>query len=272
VPEPGSVSTRGHVRPWRLAILFLVCVMFGVVGVVRAGTATDAPSRAAQLRFMWAMAGQESGWDYYARNPVSGAFGKYQIMPANWPAWSARYLGKDDLDQTPYNQELVAYGKLRDLYGWLGSWRRVAYWWLTGSNEPDQKRWSGYAKGYVRNIMRLRKQAPAGGWSMPAWTSSQAQAGDWRRSGTRQKLHLSPGGPAWRARGLLHPGQLLQVRRATWKHGHRWVMVVAVDGRAGWLAQPRTVPAHEPATPARWHDIKDRGATVDRGLVRPSPH
>ncbi len=42
---------------------------------------------------MWAMAGQESGWDYYARNASSGAFGKYQIMPFNWPVWADEYLG-----------------------------------------------------------------------------------------------------------------------------------------------------------------------------------
>jgi hypothetical protein len=193
-------------------------------------------------------------------------------MPANWPAWAATYLGNGGLDQTPFNQERVAFGKLRDLYGWLGSWRRVAYWWLTGSNEPDQKHWSSYAKGYVRDIMRLRKDAPAGGGPMPAWTSSQAQPGDWRRSGSDQKLRLSPGGPPWRARGHLHAGQLLKVRRATPRQGERWVMVVTADGRAGWLKQLRTVPAHEPAKPGRWKDVRDRGAAVDRRPVRPRPH
>jgi hypothetical protein len=40
--------------------------------------------------FMWGLAGEESGWQYYIRNPYSGAFGKYQIMPANWNSWAGR--------------------------------------------------------------------------------------------------------------------------------------------------------------------------------------
>ena len=71
----------------------LALTLFFVVGVVglapRPGIAADPPDRDEQLRFMWAMAGQESGWDYYARNSASGAFGKYQIMPFNWPVWAA---------------------------------------------------------------------------------------------------------------------------------------------------------------------------------------
>ena len=109
---------------------------------------------------MWAMAGQESGWDYYARNASSGAFGKYQIMPFNWPVWAAQYLGDRRADQTPWNQEMVAYGKLRDLYGWLGTWKRVAYWWLTGSTDRDERRWSGYARGYVEQHHALARPGP----------------------------------------------------------------------------------------------------------------
>ena len=37
---------------------------------------------------MYAMGQVESGGNYYARNPTSGAYGKYQIMPSNWPAWA----------------------------------------------------------------------------------------------------------------------------------------------------------------------------------------
>ena len=48
----------------------------------------EMPSRREQRRFMWAMAGQESGWDYFNRNRASGAYGKYQIMPMNWPSWA----------------------------------------------------------------------------------------------------------------------------------------------------------------------------------------
>ena len=150
---------------------------------------------------MWAMAGQESGWDYFARNRVSGAYGKYQIMPMNWPSWAETYLGSRQADQTPWNQERVAYGRLRDLYRTLGSWDRVAYWWLTGSNEPRRKRWSAYAAGYVDSIMRLRRRAPHDGGPMPRRTSSRVDRGDWRVVDGRQVLRLGAAGRPWRRDG-----------------------------------------------------------------------
>ena len=223
---------------------------------------------------MWALASQESGHDYYARNRFSGAFGKYQIMPFNWPAWSLKYLGHPKADQTPWNQERVAYGKLRDLHHWLGSWRRVAYWWLTGSSERNERRWSSYAKGYVDNIMGLKKRAPRDGATMPPRTSSLATRGDWRRSGGGQKLHLDPAGRSWPKRGSLREGQVLKVRAAKTVRGTRWLRVVTADGRLGWVGQPRTVPARQPRAKRRWSDVDDRGKELGRrgrSMVRPRP-
>ena len=37
-------------------------------------------------RFLYALGQVESGGNYTARNSSSGAYGKYQIMPSNWPA------------------------------------------------------------------------------------------------------------------------------------------------------------------------------------------
>ena len=266
---PVSYSAFRRIVPFVVAFALVA----GAVGMAeRPSQAAAAPQREEQLRFMWAMAGQESGWDYYARNSASGAFGKYQIMPFNWPAWAGTYLGDRQAEQTPWNQEQVAYGKLRDLYRWLGSWKRVAYWWLTGSSEKNENKWSSYAKGYVRNIMALRQQAPAGGAKMPPRTSSRASKGDWRRSGSVQRLRLSVGGKVWPKRGQLRDGQVLKVRAtARTKDGLRWIKVVTADGRLGWLKQVRTVPAHKPAKAARWADVRDRGESVDRAQVRPRP-
>jgi hypothetical protein len=234
-----------------------------------------APGQRDQLRFMWAMAGQESGWDYYARNRSSGAFGKYQIMPFNWPVWAEQYLGDRRADQTPFNQERVAYGKLRDLYRWLGSWKRVAYWWLTGRTDRNEKRWSSYAKGYVTNIMQLRKRAPRDGAAMPPRTSSRSSKGDWRRSGEAHTLRLSVGGRAWPQRGRLRDGQVLKVKATKMTpRGEIWLKVVTADGRLGWLKQHHTVPAARPGSPARWAEVKDRGQSrrkADRSAVRPPP-
>jgi hypothetical protein len=111
-------------------------------------------------RFMAAVATIESGGDYHARNTVTGAYGKYQIMPSNWPSWARRYLGDAHARQTPRNQERVAAGKMTSLHDWLGTWKRVAYWWLTGSSKTSG--WSAYATRYVRKVMDgYRRGAPS---------------------------------------------------------------------------------------------------------------
>jgi hypothetical protein len=102
-------------------------------------------------RFKAAVGSVESGGRYDARNPISGAYGKYQILPSNWPTWARQYLGTSSARQTPSNQERVASGKMTSLYRWLGSWRRVAYWWLTGSSRRSG--WSMSATRYVERVM-----------------------------------------------------------------------------------------------------------------------
>lgn len=274
--EPAPLPAR--TRMARLSVLVFLGALLLVVssGLVAANDArAAAPSRTEQLRFMWAMSGQESGGDYYARNRSSGAFGKYQIMPFNWPAWAAEFIGDSQADQTPYNQERVAYAKLRNLHRWLGSWKRVAYWWLTGDTERDSRRWTSYAKGYVDNILSMRKRAPRHGVKMPRRTNSYASRGDWRRSGSKQKLRIKAGGRLWPKRGRLEDGQTIKVRRATLlRNGVRWVQVVTADGRLGWLKQQSTVPARRPSDPSRYADVDDRGKEIarkDRRQVRPRP-
>ena len=244
---PGAPTCARRLLPL-LAVVWLVGGLGG--GHRRDTSRPGAPDHRDQLRFMWAMAGQESGWDYYARNSSSGAFGKYQIMPFNWPVWAGQYLGDARADQTPYNQEKVAYGKLRDLYRWLGSWKRVAYWWLTGRTDRNEKRWSSYAKGYVDNIMRLRKRAPAGGvgHAGPDQLRVRARATGGARAASSGCASRSAAGPGPQ-RGQLRrwPGaQGARVSR-THRQGERWIRVVTADGRLGWLKQLRTVPAHRPA-------------------------
>ncbi len=135
---------------------------------------------------MWALGQQESGGDYTARNRVSGAYGKYQIMPSNWPAWARQYLGNSKARQTPANQEKVASGKMTSLYRWLGSWKRVAYWWLTGSSRTTG--WSSYAKRYVAKVMRYYREAggkvaapkPSSRWTASERSKAIDYSGTWR--------------------------------------------------------------------------------------------
>lgn len=108
-------------------------------------------------KFMNAMGHVESGGRYTARNATSGAYGKYQIMPSNWPSWARIYLGNSKARQTAINQERVARGKFTTLFRSLESWRRVAYWWLTGSSRSSG--WSSYATRYVSKVMARYKVA-----------------------------------------------------------------------------------------------------------------
>jgi hypothetical protein len=123
-------------------------ILVGVIGP----TSTLAGDPPGLARFKTAMGRVESGGNYYARNSTSGAYGKYQIMPASWRAWAGRYLGNSYAKPTPVNQEIVAGAKMRALYRGLGTWRRVAYWWLTGSSRTSA--WSTYATRYVNRVMR----------------------------------------------------------------------------------------------------------------------
>ena len=106
-------------------------------------------------RFLYALGQVESGGNYYAYNATSGAYGKYQIMPASWRAWARTYLGNAYAPQTPTNQEKVARAKVTALYWWLDTWPNVAHWWLTGSSERNQNLWSSYSKKYVARIMAI---------------------------------------------------------------------------------------------------------------------
>jgi Transglycosylase-like domain len=118
-----------------------------------AATSTTAPP--GLERFLFALGQVESAGNYEARNVSSGAYGKYQIMPANWPGWAKIYVGSSTAPQTPVNQERVAHGKVAALYNWLDTWPTVAHWWLTGSSERNQGAWSSYSRLYVSRIMRI---------------------------------------------------------------------------------------------------------------------
>jgi hypothetical protein len=165
----------------------LVATLAAIMVLTATGSAAFAAKAPPGLnKFMNAVGRIESGGNYAARNSSSGAFGKYQIMPSNWPAWARQYLGNASARPTPANQEKVAAGKMSSLYRWLGTWRRVAYWWLTGSSRSGG--WSGYARGYVEKVMRY--YAAAGGKS----SSPKAEA---RRTSNERSSAIAYTG-AWR--------------------------------------------------------------------------
>lgn len=134
----------------QMAVLVAALAVILIVDV--AGPATTLATDPPQLdRFMKAVGQVESHGDHTARNAASGAYGRYQIMPDNWRPWAQRYLGDAEAKPTPANQERVARAKMTSLYRWLGSWRRVSYWWLTGSSRTSA--WSEAASHYVARVM-----------------------------------------------------------------------------------------------------------------------
>ena len=80
-----------------------------------------------------AIGGQESegSGGYNAKNGRTGASGKYQIMPSNWPSWAEEAGLSADAPMTPENQEIVARHKLREYYDKYGA-RGAAIAWYGG--------------------------------------------------------------------------------------------------------------------------------------------
>ena len=117
------------------------------VGGGGAAGGSDAGGRLAA--FIQAIAGQESGGNYGAVNPSSGALGKYQIMPSNIPSWSQAALGRTITTQeflsSPKLQEAIARFKLTEYYRKYGV-RGAASAWYSGS--PDRWRDTGSQGAY----------------------------------------------------------------------------------------------------------------------------
>ena len=107
-----------------------------------AGQQAEQETAAAEKEaFINAIAGQESGGDYNAVNRRTGAAGKYQIMPENWPAWAEEAGIGSDAEMTPENQEIVARFKLGQYYDKYGA-RDAAIAWYAGE---DATTWSDEA-------------------------------------------------------------------------------------------------------------------------------
>ncbi len=136
---------------------FLTAVL--LVSIVPAVANTATPPAGLE-NFLDALGQVETGGRYDARNPTSGAYGKYQIIPSNWAAWAKSYLGSSTAPQTPANQEIVAHRKVTALYVWLDSWPAVAHWWLTGSGERNSSLWSSFSRTYVNRVMAVMKAGP----------------------------------------------------------------------------------------------------------------
>ena len=88
--------------------------------------------------FFSKVAAQESGGNYNASNSRTKAFGKYQILPSNWPSWSREAGLPEGAEQTPENQEKVAKYKLGQYFDKYGAEGALVAWY---SGEQNAKRW-----------------------------------------------------------------------------------------------------------------------------------
>lgn len=110
--------------------------------------------------FIWAERTQESGGNYQAVNPNSGALGAYQVMPANLPGWLSdsglpamtdyQYLHNPDA------QDRLAWhilGGYYDTYGPAGA----AAMWYSGQPDPNKTYGSPPVYQYVADVLALMK-------------------------------------------------------------------------------------------------------------------
>src|SRR5713101_4751790 len=117
-------------------------------------------------RFLWAVGQQESGGNYRAVNPGSGALGRWQIMPANLPGW-ARHCGQPIvspnyfLSHSQYQNRMVRciLGGYYNKYGPRGA---AAMWY---SGQPDWHATYGDPPvyKYVDDVIALMTSGHAGG-------------------------------------------------------------------------------------------------------------
>lgn len=235
-------------------------VLLVVLSVLAAGQAANpAPAEARGDQhigidhFMTGLACIESSGRFTAVNPKSGAYGKYQIMPRNWPAWARRYLRDRWAEPTPQNQEFVARQRIAQLYRARGSWRRVAYWWLTGGDSADEARWTSKGLTYVDRVMAIveRAASPRRADRVPARCFPVPFAQPKIRTEPRERVRVT-GGAVYLRRAPGYENRLLGVvRRDTALpvldrgrdlRGNRWLKVGLRDGRTGWVASWLTRP------------------------------
>ncbi|HSH22001.1 MAG TPA: SH3 domain-containing protein [Candidatus Caenarcaniphilales bacterium] len=242
---------RQKVRRPGAALAAVLGISLFAAGQIVAPAAAE-PRGSGQLsirQFMTGLACIESGGRYTAVNDRSGAYGKYQIMPRNWPVWARRYLGDRHAPRTPYNQEFVARARIQRLYDQRRSWRRVAYWWLTGRSGADESRWSEKAIGYVDRVMVVARRAASPGHArrvpqrcFPGTFQAPLELPPDRVRVTGGSVFVRRE-PAYRSRAItvVHRGAVLPMLNSARDSGGRsWVKVVLSSGRTGWLAKRYT--------------------------------
>lgn len=130
----------------------------GTLGGATGSSIAGGGSPASVNALVSALGGQESGsptaGGYGAVNPDSGAAGRFQIMPSNWPSWSQEAGLGPNAPMTPQNQEIVARNKISQyLSDGGGDPAYVAVAWYAGE---------GTAKAFQADPTNPKWQKPQG--------------------------------------------------------------------------------------------------------------
>jgi len=163
-----------------------------VVNVKTGSGGKTASKQSLRNQFIWAEGQQESGGDYLAVNPNSGALGRWQVMPANLPAWLPEsgqpILTPQQFLNSQAAQNAVAetiLGGYFDTYGAAGA----AAMWYSGQPNPTETYGDPPVYQYVDDVLALMGEAPVSGftaggysqllpWSVPAPTKTDSWAGE----------------------------------------------------------------------------------------------
>ena len=132
--------------------------------------------------FFWSLVQQESGGNYSAVGPpVQGghhAYGKYQVMDYNIPAWTKQYYGKSLTPNQYLNnkaaQDAVAKGVLRGYYNKYGA-KGAAAMWYSGQSDPTKTFGNPPVYKYVNDVVNRAGSYKGGSTSSKGSGSSYSE-------------------------------------------------------------------------------------------------
>jgi hypothetical protein len=109
-------------------------------------------------RIMTAMAITESGYRYDMKGS-SGEYGAWQVMPKTWERWCDYYF-KEQLEMTPFNQELVVWLRVERLVDKGYCVKQIASIWNSGSPNWQGKKgvnWLGIRYDTPHHVKKVYK-------------------------------------------------------------------------------------------------------------------
>jgi Transglycosylase SLT domain len=116
--------------------------------------------------FLYAEGTVESGRNYNAVNPSSGALGYWQVMPANVAPWTRESIGYAVSPSTFLNSPWIQVAVANHILG--GYYRRygpagAAAMWYSGQPNPNDPIGNPTVREYVNRVLALMNIGPVGG-------------------------------------------------------------------------------------------------------------